>query len=92
MLFAVVSGFILFAGDEALEKIKLNKVLSDHGWIIGLVFVISAGLTTINLILWISKKLRIEWKFHKAKNELRAKLQLLDPQEKSVIREFILRQ
>ena len=38
-LFAVLSGFILFADSNILKKIHLEKLNESYGWIVGLVFI-----------------------------------------------------
>ena len=43
-LFAVLSGFVLFADDAILKKIHLEKLNVDYGRIVGLVFISSAGI------------------------------------------------
>ena len=49
VLFALVTGFILFANELLLEKIQLDSIKNTYGPIIGLVFAISAGLTLLNV-------------------------------------------
>ena len=92
LVFSVVSGFILFSNVSLLSKLSLEKIDEKYGTFIGLVFLISTGLLIVNIIIWINKKVYFEYRFSKSKKELANSLKMLDPHEKSVIREFIIRQ
>jgi len=92
LVFSIVSGFILFSDEDLLKKLNLAKIDENYGTFIGLVFLLSSGLVIVNLIIWINKKLYFEYRFSKSKGELAKSLKMLDPHEKSVIREFSIRQ
>ena len=92
IVFSVVSGFILFSDESLLTRLDLSKIDEKYGTFIGLVFLLSTGLVIVNLIIWINKKLYFEYRFSKSKRELANSLKMLDPHEKSVIREFSIRQ
>lgn len=91
-LFAVLSGFILFADNTLLEKIHLDKLNETYGWIVGLVFIASSGLVVVNFIIWLFKYIRTQFKIRKIKNSFKERLKNLDLHEQSVIREFLLNQ
>jgi len=89
-LFAVISGFILFAADEILETIQLTILKEKYGWIVGLVFVLSAGLVIVNLVIWLYNYLDRKIRLKKIKKEFGESVKSLDQHEKAVIREFVI--
>ena len=91
-LFAVLSGFILFADSNILKKIHLEKLNESYGWIVGLVFISTTGLVLVNFIIWAFKTINNKLKFFKVKKEYIASLRNLDFHEKAVLREFIINQ
>lgn len=91
-LFAVVSGFILFADPIILKRIHLEKINETYGWIIGLVFISTAGLILVNFVIWAFKTIYYKFRFFKVKKEYIAILRNLDIHEKAVLREFIITQ
>ncbi|MGB3343636.1 MAG: super-infection exclusion protein B [Aequorivita sp.] len=91
-LFAVISGFILFADNTILEKVQLDKLNETYGWIVGLVFITSSGLVVVNFIIWLFKYIRTQFKIRKIKNSFKERLKNLDLHEQSVIREFLINQ
>lgn len=91
-LFAVISGFILFADNTILEKVHLDKLNETFGWIVGLVFIASTGLVIVNFIIWLFKYVRTQFKIRKIKYSFKERLKNLDLHEQSVIREFLINQ
>lgn len=91
-LFAVLSGFILFADQQLLRKIHLEKMNESYGWIIGLVFISASGLIIVNFIIWLFNKINYKIKFFKIKKEFIQSLRTLDLHEKAVLREFLINQ
>jgi len=91
-LFAVISGFILFADNTILEKVQLDKLNETYGWIVGLVFITSSGLVVVNFSIWLFKYIRTQFKIRKIKNSFKERLKNLDLHEQSVIREFLINQ
>jgi len=89
-LFAVLSGFILFADQALLKKIHLEKINESYGWIIGLTFISTTGLMIVNLVIWLFNKIYFEIKFFKIKKEYTNSLKNLDYHEKAVLREFLI--
>ena len=90
VLFALASGFILFANELFLEKIQLGSIKTTYGPTIGLVFVISAGLTLLNFFIWIGKQINFGWHFFQAKGIVKKRLSELDNHEKAIFREFMI--
>ncbi|ENA1815789.1 superinfection exclusion B family protein, partial [Flavobacterium psychrophilum] len=91
-LFSVLSGFILFADQQLLKKIHLEKMNESYGWIIGLVFISASGLIIVNFTIWLFNKINYKIKFFKIKKEFMESLRTLDFHEKAVIREFLINQ
>jgi hypothetical protein len=91
-LFAVLSGFILFADAELLKRLHLEKLNDSYGWIVGLVFISTSGLVFVNSIIWTFKSISNKLTFRRIKKEYIEKLRNLDYHEKSVLREFIINQ
>lgn len=90
ILFSFLSGFLLFAKSEILLKFHLDNLIEKHGWIIGLVFIISTGLVIVNFIVWLFDKVTRKIKREKLIKQFKKSLKNLDLQEKSVLREFII--
>ncbi len=64
ILFALVSGFILFANSNVLGKLQMESLKVKYGWIIGLTFITSSILTLINLLIWLTQLFdRIYWNY-----------------------------
>lgn len=91
-LFAVLSGFLLFADLDILKRIHLEKLNDTYGWIIGLVFISATGLVFVNFVIWAFKAINDKIKFFKVKKEYLELLKNLDIHEKAVLREFIINQ
>ena len=91
-LLSVVSGFILFAGTDFLnEKLHLTKIKEDYGWILGITFVLASGLVGVNFVIWVFNLISDKIVIRKLRKQFMKKVKNLDPYEKSVLREFILR-
>ena len=87
-LFAVSSGVVLFGPEWLIEKSHLENAIAQHGWIIGLVFVLSAILTLINILIWLFRYFKYQVRFIRAKSDLAKDIQYLSPNEVVVLREF----
>ena len=91
-LISVVSGFVLFADSAFLnEKLFLTKIKTEHGWILGITFILTAGLVIVNFVIWLFNSISQKLLIKKLKKQFVKKVKNLDPHEKSVIREFVLR-
>lgn len=91
-LFAVLSGFVLFADSSILKRVHLEKLNESYGWIVGLVFISTTGLVFVNFIIRAFKTISYKFKFFKVKKEYISRLRNLDVHEKAVLREFIINQ
>ena len=91
LLFALASGFILFAKPEWLSIIEVANIKEEYGKYIGLTFIISIGLVVINFLIWVQKYFSNKIKVFSYKREYSENIKTLDPQEKAVIREFFIR-
>lgn len=90
LLFAVASGFILFAKPHWLSIIEVTSLKDEYGQYIGLTFIISTGLVVINFLIWVQKYFSKKINVFKFKREYSENIKTLDPQEKAVIREFFI--
>ena len=91
-LISIVSGFVLFSDSSFLnEKLFLTKVKTDYGWILGITFILTTGLVTVNFVIWLFNSVSTKLFIKKLKKQFVKKVKNLDPHEKAVIREFILR-
>ncbi|WP_293944789.1 MULTISPECIES: super-infection exclusion protein B [unclassified Sphingobacterium] len=91
LLLAFVSGFILFFDQKLLDdKMFLNGLKAQYGWIVGLVFIISLSFSVLNFFIWIINSI-INWFARKTRvNYVKTKVAKLDAFEQSVLREFVL--
>ena len=85
VLVFLVSSLMIFLPEEYIKLLKLNELVNQHGWIIGILFVISGiGLFIFvisKIIDWINKKIY----YHNKKNRLKN----LSIEEKKVLHRFI---
>ncbi|WP_289054185.1 super-infection exclusion protein B [Carboxylicivirga marina] len=88
-LFAVVSGSILFVNENIINKLQLDALLKKHGWVLGLVFLLSSCFVVVNLIIWTINKIRAKRDFRAIKEKYIKRLRNLDRHEQAVLREFI---
>jgi hypothetical protein len=91
LLLTFVTGFILFFDQKIFDdKMFLNGLKTQYGWIVGLVFIISVSFAVLNFFIWIIHSL-INWFLRKKRvNYMKTQVAQLDSFEKSVLREFIL--
>ncbi|GAB3834608.1 superinfection exclusion B family protein [Pontibacter rugosus] len=89
-MIALLSGFLLFATEAAIQSLKLQGFIDKYGSYFGIAFLFSTGLTVMNFFMWLigqGNHYRQERKF---KGEIRGIISGLGPIEKSVLREFFL--
>ena len=91
-LFSLITSFLLFADEQILKKVHLDKINTDYGQWIGLIFLLSTGLVIINFIIYIFKHLKISTKNLRLKKTFKKSLKKLDLKEQAVLREFLLNQ
>lgn len=90
-LLSAVSGFVLFVDQKFLnEKLFLDNVKENYGWILGIIFILSTGLVLVNFVIWIFKSIRRKILINKWKKKFAVRIKTLDRFEKSILREFIL--
>ena len=90
-LLSAVSGFMLFVDQKFLnEKLFLDNLKENYGWILGIVFVLSTGLVIVNFVIWIFKSIQRKILIKKWKKKFTERVKTLDRFEKSILREFIL--
>ncbi|WP_299326191.1 super-infection exclusion protein B [uncultured Maribacter sp.] len=90
-LLSAVSGFVLFVDQKFLnEKLFLDNVKENYGWILGIIFILSTGLVLVNFVIWIFKSIRRKILINKWKKKFAERIKTLDRFEKSILREFIL--
>lgn len=91
-LVAAVSGALLFVPDDLQEPLQTRSLVTHHGAWVGLAFVASAGLLSLNCVLWAGARVtraRRRWRF---RARLLSESGRLDPAESAVLREFYLQQ
>ena len=90
-LLSITSGFILFAKHQFItDKLFLENVKTEYGWIVGLVFILTSGLVFINFVIWVIRAIRRKIQKYKYEKRLTERVKSLDNSEKSVLREFVL--
>ncbi|MCT4156066.1 superinfection exclusion B family protein [Elizabethkingia anophelis] len=88
--FSLSSGFILFCNDEFIKKLRLENFLSEFGYIITLVFLVSSSILILNLILFIYNKISNYIDSVKYKKYVINNLENLDVTEIMVLRLFYI--
>lgn len=78
-------GLILFLPNNTIEKMYMLKFRDDFGFIIGVVFIISATIVICNFVVLIIKK--IAYTINKNKNDM-ANIKNLTSDEKEIINKF----
>lgn len=87
---AVVSGILLFAPLEFIEKLKISGLLSSYGAYVGVVFLASSALVCVNSVGWLWGKINAKVNYWKWKGRIEGLLNALDHAEKAVLREFYI--
>ncbi|MEQ5790367.1 superinfection exclusion B family protein [Muricauda sp. NFXS6] len=90
LVFAVVSGVLLFFPEDTLKKLQADQFVSEYGLYIGTVFLFSTALTIINVGIWFQKQIRYQIELARAKSRIKYYIRNLSPREKSVLREFYI--
>lgn len=90
-LVSVVSGFILFVNERFLnERLFLDNLKEKHGWILGIIFILTSGLVFVNFVIWVFKSIQRRILINKWKKKFAKRIRTLDRFEKAILREFIL--
>ncbi|GHC65443.1 super-infection exclusion protein B [Ulvibacter litoralis] len=90
ILFAIVSGILLFGTDEFLAQLKLDEFEKDYGKFFGIVFIVCISFIALSIIYYIIKKINVSIFKSKVKKEVIEDIKRLDPSEQSVLREFFI--
>lgn len=92
VLLSIVSGSLLFFPNTVLENLKLTQFEKDYGKYFGIAFIISTGILLMNFAIWLFKKILFNIFVAKNIKAVVSELNNLDTNEKSVLREFFIRQ
>jgi hypothetical protein len=87
----VLSGIVLISSDTIINALKLNELLENYGYIVGITFLGSGVLVLINGGIWLINRHRRKSNVASWKSNLRSELVNLDSSEKAVLREFIIK-
>ncbi|SEB54219.1 Superinfection exclusion protein B [Tenacibaculum sp. MAR_2009_124] len=90
ILFAIVSGILLFGTDEFLAQLKLDEFEKDYGKFFGIVFIVCISFIALSIIYYIIKKINLSFFKSRVKKEVIEDIKRLDPSEQSVLREFFI--
>jgi hypothetical protein len=86
---SLASVIFLFASENFIKTLHLNKFEAYAGYV-GIAFVFSTILVTINFTIWVYEKIDYKFRVKKVKKEFKLALESLDPKEKAVLREFAI--
>jgi hypothetical protein len=87
---AIAAAILLFSPPLVLKRLRVEKFIQDFGAYIGIVFLVAAILTAIQLTLLAWKALNGRRRKKRYLEESLHALAHLDPKEKAVMREFYL--
>jgi len=90
VLFALVTGFILFASDLLLQTFHIVKIEQEYGEYVGIIFLVSTCMVIINTFLWFNKQLKISQYKKRRKLKVEHFIQSISASEQAVLREFIV--
>lgn len=88
-LIVIVSSTLLFASHEFIVRLKMVEFMKDYGKWVGIAFLVSSGFLLLVIISYIWKGLSGIWYGWKYNKLIVDSLTTLDPDEQSLIREFI---
>lgn len=89
-VFSVITGFMLFTSRDTLSIVKLESIHEKYGEVIGVIFLVSAGVVIVNVILWGIKLGRKKIYKSKFVKHMKSEIKKFSDDEKSVLREFIV--
>lgn len=89
-VFAVITGFVLFARGKTLSIVKLESIHEKYGEVIGVIFLVSAGIVFVNVFLWVIQRRRKKIYKSKFVKRMKSEIKKFSDDEKSVLREFIV--
>lgn len=91
LVLSIATGVFIFSDSEILKKLHLDK-FEQYGGYIGLTFLFSTVLVSVNFVIWGYQKINYKILNNQAKKEFNSILKQLDPKEKAVLREFAIQQ
>ena len=86
----LASTLLLFLSPEIILKLRLEKLLQEYGRYLGIASILSGSVLAIDLIAWLSRKLKKYFLRRKIRNLSKERLKSLDQAEKAVLREFFI--
>lgn len=90
LLFAIVSGLLLFGSDEFLLQLKLTEFEQDYGKFFGIIFIVCIAFIVLSIVYYIFNKINYSFLSRKRNKYLRDEIKCLDSFEQAAIREFIV--
>ncbi|MCD8455235.1 superinfection exclusion B family protein [Tenacibaculum finnmarkense genomovar ulcerans] len=90
LLFAIVSGILLFGNEDFLSQLKLTEFEQGYGKYFGIIFIVCVSFITLSIIYYVFNKINYYFRKKKRNKYLRTELKTLDLFEQSAIREFIV--
>ena len=86
----MISGICLFLPDKWLQYLHIKDMMTKYGPYIGIAFLVTSAYVILEGGIWFSQKYKISRQKYQGIKQAKKALFLLDPQEISVLREFIL--
>lgn len=86
---SLVSGTILFANDTLLSRLYMINFRNDYGFVVSIVFLISASLLVVLMITTVIKKIKSKFENIKLKKSQINYLLNLDKTKVKIIKSFI---
>jgi hypothetical protein len=90
LLFAIVSGLLLFGSDEFLLQLKLTEFEQDYGKFFGIIFIVCVAFIALSIVYYIFNKINYSFLSRKRNKYLRDEIKCLDLFEQAAIREFFV--
>jgi hypothetical protein len=90
LLFAIVSGLLLFGSDEFLLQLKLTEFEQDYGKFFGIIFITCVAFIVLSIVYYIFNKINYYFLSRKMNKYLRYEIKCLDSFEQAAIREFFV--
>lgn len=92
LLFAIVSGLLLFGSDEFLMQLKLTEFEKDYGKFFGIIFILCISFIALSIIYYFINKIKFQFKKRDFYKDIKEEVEYLDAYEQSVLREFAVMQ
>lgn len=89
-LISIVSGMLLFSPVWLLDRLHLSKIPSPYGTLVGIAFLVSISLLTVNSTNFAYASFKRRGWSEKRRATIKEYLSSLDPHEQAVLREFFV--